>query len=219
MAFDGFTPDTFAFYAELILNNNREWWMANKIRYETTVKLPILALMEELEPEFGLAKLYRPYRDTRFSGGKDPYKENAAVSVFGKSSTGLYFELNANGLEIGGGYWMPGKDQIERFRHNADDVRLFGDLEATVEELAEHGFGLWQGDALKTTPRGFAADHPRIELLRLKHMVVNKTIAPADWMYEPAAAQRIMEEWRTVQIWNEWLAETIGPSTEPPRTR
>lgn len=219
MDFDGFTHDSFNFYADLSVNNNREWWLANKSRYEDNVRLPILALLDVLEPEFGRPKLYRPYRDTRFSGGKDPYKENAAVSVFGKAFTGLYFELNQSGLEIGGGYWMPGKDQLERFRHVADDLRLYGDLEATIEELEAKGFNLWQGDALKTTPRGFAADHPRIGLLRLKHMVMTKTYSPADWMFESAAAERIASEWRTVNLWNDWLAEAVGPSNEPARTR
>jgi len=219
MSFQGFSPDSFLFYSDLTANNNREWWLANKKRYETVIKNPILALIEELEPEFGLAKLYRPYRDTRFSGGKDPYKENAAVSVFGVSSTGLYFELNARGLELGGGYWMPGKDQLARFRHNADDIRLFGDLEATVEEMQDHGFELWQGDALKTNPRGFDSSHPRIGLLRLKHMVVTKTIAPEEWMFDADAARRIAQEWQKVGIWNEWLASAVGPSLEPARSR
>jgi uncharacterized protein (TIGR02453 family) len=218
MSFSGFRPESFAFYGELAQNNNRDWWLANKARYETEVREPILALLEELAPEFGACKLYRPYRDTRFSGNKDPYKENAAVSVFGPGSTGLYLELNANGLDFGGGYWLPGKDQLTRFREIIDDVRLHGDLEATIEELAEDDFELYRADALKRMPRGYPIDHPRIELLRLQHMVMFKVVPPSQWMFGPEAAEILAEQWRKVQVWNEWLAEAIGPSSQP-RTR
>ena len=219
MTFEGFSPAAFEFYAELEQNNNREWWLANKARYESVVRAPILALMEDLAPEFGAFKLYRPYRDTRFSGNKDPYKENAAMSVFGRGSTGLYLELNAKGLDFGGGYWQPGKDQLAHFRETIDDLRLYGDLEATIEELAEDGFELYRIDALKSMPRGYRADHPRIDLLRLQHMVMFKVVAPADWMFGPEAAEMLAQQWRKVNVWNEWLASAIGPSTQPPRSR
>lgn len=217
--FSGFTPDSFGFFAELEANNNKVWWEANKARYEASVRGPLLALLEQVATEFGTSKVYRPYRDTRFSGDKTPYKDRAAAAVFGKSGTGLYIEVSARGLDLGGGYWMPGKDQLERFRSVADDVRLFGDLEATVEELEAAGFGMYQQDALKTAPKGFAADHPRIHLLRLKHMVVEKLIAPQEWMYLPTAADEIRNQWLQVMVFNDWLASMVGPSTEPPRSR
>ncbi|MEY2915915.1 MAG: hypothetical protein RL454_844 [Actinomycetota bacterium] len=219
MSFDGFRADSFDFFTELEVNNNKVWWEANRARYEASIRGPLMALLDEIAGEFGVPKVYRPYRDTRFSGDKTPYKDRAAAAIFGKSGTGLYLEVSAKGLDLGGGYWMPGKDQLERFRSIADDVRLFGDLEATVEELADAGFGLYQQDALKSAPRGFTPDHPRIHLLRLKHMVVEKLQAPADWMYLPTAAGVIASEWRKVQIWNDWLASMVGPSNEPPRAR
>lgn len=219
MAFEGFTPDSFAFFTELEVNNNKAWWEANKARYEASVRGPLLALLDQIAGEFGVPKVYRPYRDTRFSTDKTPYKDRAASAVFTKASTGVYMEISARGLDLGGGYWMPGKDQIERFRSVVDDVRYFGDLEATIEEMQEAGFALYQGEALKTAPRGFAADHPRINLLRLKHMVLESQTAPADWMYQASAAEEIAMRWRKVMIWNEWLVENVGPSTEPPRPR
>lgn len=219
MAFEGFSKDSFEFFAELEVNNNKAWWEANKARYETSVRAPLLSLLEDIAAEFGVAKVYRPYRDTRFSLDKTPYKDRAAAAVFGKSATGFYVEVSARGLDLGGGYWHPGKDQIDRFRTLVDDVRYFGDLEATVEEMEEAGFGIYQADALKTAPRGFSADHPRINLLRLKHMVIERMEAPAEWMYQPSAASVIAERWRTVGIWNDWLVENLGPSTEPPKPR
>jgi uncharacterized protein (TIGR02453 family) len=217
--FLGFGSDIVAFYSELESNNNKLWWEANKKRYESSVRAPLTALMETIAPEFGAAKLYRPHRDTRFSADKTPYKTNASASVFGKSGTGYYLEISARGIEVGGGYWMPGRDQLERFRTVVDDNRNYGDLEATVEELESKGFELYQQDALKTAPKGFATDHPRIHFLRLKHLVVGQTIAPQPWLYEPAAAQHIAELWRDIRDWNDWLVSMVGPTTEPERTR
>lgn len=219
MTFSGFTGDTFAFFDELALNNNKPWWEDNKARYERVVRQPLAALMEHLEPEFGVGKLYRPYRDTRFSLDKTPYKDRSAAAVFGQAGTGFYLEVSAAGLDLGGGYWQPGKDQVDKFRDVINDVRLYGDLEATIEEMQELGFDLYQQDALKTAPRGYDADHPRIHLLRLKHMVVEKKVEPADWLYRPEAADWVTEQWRSVAIWNDWLAESVGPSIHGPRPR
>ncbi|MFM7030658.1 MAG: DUF2461 domain-containing protein [Micrococcales bacterium] len=214
-----FTADTFAFFEELQENNNKAWWEANKARYEKSVRGPLLEVLDLVAGDYGTAKVYRPYRDTRFSTDKTPYKDRAAAAVFGNSGTGYYLEISARGIDVGGGYWMPGKDQLERFRSVADDVRLFGDLEATVEELEAAGYGMYQQDALKTAPKGFTPDHPRIHLLRLKHMVVEKLIAPADWLALDDAGQALRIEWERVRVWNEWLAAMVGPSTEPPRAR
>lgn len=219
MTFEGFQPDSFAFFTELEVNNNKAWWEANKARYESVVRGPLMALLDEVAGEFGTPKVYRPYRDTRFSADKTPYKDRAASAVFGRSGTGVYLEISARGLDLGGGYWMPGKDQLERFRSVIDDPRYFGDLEATIEELEEWGFKTYTVDALKTTPRGFAADHPRIHLLRLKHMVMERIEEPTEWMYQPEAASRIADLWRKANEWNTWLIENVGPSTEPPRAR
>jgi len=219
VTFAGFTSDSFGFFAELETNNNKAWWEANKVRYEEQVRQPLLALLDQVAGEFGVSKVYRPYRDTRFSGDKTPYKDRAAAAVFGKSGTGVYLEISARGLDLGGGYWMPGKDQVDRFRALVDDPRYFGDLEATIEELQEFGFGLYTADALKTAPKGFAKDHPRIELLRLKHMVMERLQAPSEWMYSPDAAGQVHELWLKVAEWNDWLIENVGPSTEPPRPR
>jgi len=219
VAFEGFSPDSFHFYSELEQNNTKVWWEANKARYETHVRKPLTELLEQLAPEFGSGKVYRPYRDTRFSLDKTPYKDRAAAALFGAGATGLYIEVSARGLDLGGGYWMPGKDQLDKFRDLINDPRYFGDLEAEVETQAEAGFQLYQGDALKTAPRGFTEDHPRIHLLRLKHMVQEKQQVPAEWMYTAAAADRIATEWRVVTEWNQWLLDNVGPSSLAPRPR
>ena len=75
----GLHPDAFAFYAELQQNQNREWWLANKRRYDENVKAPIERLVDALAGEFGPLKIFRPYKDVRFSADKRPYKDHLGL--------------------------------------------------------------------------------------------------------------------------------------------
>jgi len=82
--FEGIPSAAFRFYEELEENNNREWWLEHKDTYDAAVKEPLAALLSELEPEFGPAKIFRPYRDTRFSKDKTPYKTNLGATTRAK---------------------------------------------------------------------------------------------------------------------------------------
>ena len=84
----GIPADAVAFYAELEANNTKDWWTANKERYERSVREPFAALTDALADEFGEARIFRPYRDVRFSADKTPYKTNAAATV-GRPPPGL----------------------------------------------------------------------------------------------------------------------------------
>ena len=79
MAFGGFGRGALAFYDDLEATNSREWWLANKKRYEDEIRRPMEELLEDVSSEFGEAKLFRPNRDTRFSKDKTPYKTNIAA--------------------------------------------------------------------------------------------------------------------------------------------
>jgi uncharacterized protein (TIGR02453 family) len=215
MSFTGFNPDTFQFFRELSDNNNRDWWLANKARYEANVRQPILDLIDAIGGEYGTVKTFRPNRDTRFSSDKDPYKEQIAFVAYGPSGNACYLQLSAEGLFVAGGYWQPGKDQLERFRAIVDDNKLFGDLEATIDEISEAGFEISQEGALKTAPRGFDPEHPRINLLRLKSLAISKSIPIQEWFFTADALERIRAEWDSVMIWNEWVADNVGATTEP----
>lgn len=217
--FGGIDPDAFAFYAELAARGDKPWWLANKQRYEERVRGPMEALAAELEPEFGPVKIFRPYRDVRFSADKTPYKDHFGMVTTPADGFAHYLQVGADGLLSGGGVYQPQADQLARFRGLVDDPREFGDLEATLEELAEAGFTPFDGDALATAPRGFSIDHPRIHLLRRKNLAVGHREEPAEWMLEPAALEAIRERWRTVSIWIDWLRENVGPSDRPARSR
>lgn len=215
MSFTGFHPDAFQFFRELSDNNNRDWWLENKARYEANVRQPILDLIDAIGGEYGTVKTFRPNRDTRFSANKDPYKEQIAFVADGPSGNACYLQLSAQGLFVAGGYWQPGKDQLERFRAIVDDNKLFGDLDATIDEISEAGFEISQEGALKTAPRGFDPEHPRINLLRLKSLAISKSIPIQEWFFTADALERIRAEWDSVMIWNQWVADNVGATTEP----
>src|SRR5215470_11178237 len=107
MRFDGFGAGAPRFFDELAENNTRDWWQANKARYESEVRAPLEYLLDDLAGEFGEAKVFRPNRDTRFSADKSPYKTAAGAVIHGAEGTGtvgtLYVQLSATGLMTGGG--------------------------------------------------------------------------------------------------------------------
>jgi len=214
MSFSGFPPDLVEFYVGLEADNSRAYWQAHKTVYETAVRAPLEALAAELEDEFGAAHIYRPYRDIRFSADKRPYKENAAMSVSDNAGGGYYLSVSADGLFLGGGYWRPSRDQLQRWREAVDDAHTADKLERLLDRLGKAGYPLQTEEALKTVPRGFPRDHPRADLLRRTSLTVGRHHEPGQWMHEPALLDRVREGWRQVRRWGEWLTEHVGPARE-----
>ncbi len=213
----GIDADAFAFYAELESNQTKDWWLANKQRYDTRVKAPVERLVDALGGEFGPLKIFRPYKDVRFSADKRPYKDHLGLATADDSAATYYLQLSQHGLMLAGGLYQPAREQLARFREIVDDNRLVGDLEATLEEVGESGFTIMTGDALATAPRGFSVDHPKIALLRLKRLAIAAAHAPADWMTGPELVDRVRAAWRTVRIWNNWVAENLPTAVEATR--
>lgn len=208
MEFSGLDPDAVAFFAELRTDNTKRWWAQNKERYERAVRRPFEALGAQLQPEFGAVKIFRPYRDVRFSADKSPYK--LQIGMVSQSPIAHYLQLSEDALLVGGGRYDVPPAALARFREIVVDPRLVGDLKSTLDDLAEHGFELMRDDALKTAPRGYPADHPRVDLLRVRHLAVGRTEPVADWMWTPGALGTIAAQWRIVSDWCEWLRENLG---------
>jgi uncharacterized protein (TIGR02453 family) len=221
MRFDGFGPGALRFYDELAENNERSWWHANKDRYESEIRAPLEYLLADLTDEFGEGKVFRPNRDTRFSADKSPYKTAAAAVVNGPEGTiaTLYMQLSATGLMVGGGCYHPARDQLARLRAAIADERTGTEVERIIAGIERDGGGPGHGDKLKTAPRGYAADHPRIELLRMKGLVALFDHPPAPWLHHAKARDQVAENWRSLGPLNAWLDRHVGPSTEPPDLR
>jgi uncharacterized protein (TIGR02453 family) len=208
VGFEGLDRDAVSFYAELRANNTKTWWTANKARYDTAVRGPFETLGAELEPEFGAVKIFRPYRDVRFSADKTPYKLH--IGMVSQARVAHYLQLSEDGLMLGGGMYDVPPAVLARFREAVDDPRTAEDLDALLAELRSAGFELLRDDALKTAPRGYRAGHPRVQLLQLRRLAVGRREPPADWMWTPDAYDIIADDWRTVSTWCAWLTQTLG---------
>lgn len=208
MGFDGLDPDAPRFFAELAADNTREWWTASKRRYDAVVRGPFEQLAAELEPEFGDLKIFRPHRDVRFSADKSPYKLHIGMVL--QAPIALYVQLSETGLLVGGGIYDVPAPALARFRELADGDRRGPEIEGVIAELGGHDLTLMTEGALRTAPRGYPIDHPRIELLRLTRLAVGRTEELAEWMWTPDAFDIVSDAWRSVSVWNRWLAENLG---------
>jgi uncharacterized protein (DUF2461 family) len=124
--------------------------------------------------------------------------------------------ISGTGLTVGSGYWMMADDQLARFRAAVDDDKAGPELEDAVAEMRAAKLDT-AGDSLKTAPRGYPRDHPRIELLRRKGLAGLREFEPAAWLRTAGAARRITDTWRAAAPLNAWLNRHVGPTTELPR--
>lgn len=206
MAFKGWPADALHFYEGLEADNSKAYWTDNKSIYDTCVRAPMDELLAELAPEFGAAKLFRPYRDVRFSRDKSPYKTAIAASLDG----GGYVQLSAEGLMAGCGMYHMEPDELERYRQAVVDDAAGSDLAAIVAKLRGKDITVVGHDELKTVPRGYPKDHPRADLLRYKGMVALQQWPPAPWLGTRKAKDCVTSFLRTAAPLNDWLAKHIG---------
>ena len=208
MAFKGWPDTALAFYEGLEADNSKAYWLDHKEVYERDVKAPMDALLAELTAEFGETKLFRPYRDTRFSRDKAPYKTAIAARI----GSG-YVQFSADGLFAGGGMYHMMPDQLTRFRQAIDADKSGRDLERVVAKVAKSGLDVHAPSELKTAPRGYPKDHPRVEMLRMKGLVAARSWEPAAWLGTAAAKKRVVETLRATKPLLEWLEANVGPTT------
>jgi uncharacterized protein (TIGR02453 family) len=216
-AFGGFPAWGVGFYQELEDNNTKEFWAANKARWEREVREPMLALVDALEDEFGPAKLFRPNRDIRFSADKSPYKTHQGAIAGPAAGVGYYVQISGDGLAVGGGFRTHSPAQTESFRRAiaAEDSGV--ELEALVGGLVGTGFDL-EGAALKTRPKGYDADHPRLDLLRRKEIMAIRRVGQPEWLATPEALEHVQASWRQIRPLVDWVTRhvavvrsTVGP--------
>jgi len=215
MSFAGFPPAALAFYEGLAADNSKVYWQANKAVYDDAVKGPMQQLLLDLA-EFGPFHIFRPYNDVRFAKGRPPYKEQ--IGAVGESQGGaiFYVAFSATGIIAGSGYYHMASDQLERFREAVDDDHRGAEVEAICARLEKKGFRIGAIDELKTAPRGYAKDHPRIAILRRKGLTAMMSWDPAEWMHTKAVVKKVRDAWNAAGEVNAWLDTHVGPSTLPP---
>lgn len=210
--FTGFHSDGFKYFRDLHLDNSKAFWEINRHRYEEHVKAPLQSLAAELSGTFGQAHLYRPYRDVRFSHDKRPYKERAAVSFGGRGPSavgGQYLQIAAEGLFVGVGSYIMLPEQLATYRRAVADDGHGSQLESIVESLTAAGYSI-EGDALKRTPRGFAADHPRVELLKRKGIFASSFWPAEEWMFHETALERVASTFAGAEPLATWLRARLA---------
>jgi uncharacterized protein (TIGR02453 family) len=209
MAFKGWPDSALAFYEGLEEDNSKAYWLDHKETYERDVKVPMDELLAELSPEFGEHKLFRPYRDTRFSRDKSPYKTAIAARI-GEG----YIQFSANGLFTGAGMYHMMPDQLARFRNAVAADASGRSLQKVIATLTKAGLDVHAMEELKTAPKGYPKDHPRIELLRKKGLVASRGWEPAAWLATAGAKKRVTDVLRATKPLLRWLDANVGPSDE-----
>lgn len=209
MAFDGIPHAAADFYARLELDNSKDFWAAHKGVYEEEVRAPMTALLEALEGEFGAGQVFRPHRDVRFAADKSPYKTHQGVYVQVAPRTGWYAEVSADGFRFGAGCYYMDSAALAAYRR-AVDAPSGGELERIVGDLRGAGWEV-AGTQLKTAPRGWSRDHPRIELLRHKEVTAMRWVEDADVVTTPALVDTVSSGWRELRPLVDWLGRVIPP--------
>src|SRR5436305_8472154 len=146
MAFKGWQAEGLEFFEGLEADNSKAYWQDHKADYEKLVKAPMEELLAELKKEFGEGRIFRPYRDVRFSKDKSPYKTNIAATL----SKGGYVSLSTEGLGAGSGYYGLMPDQLARYREAVADDRTGKPLARMGGEAMGSGVGGRAYAGLKT---------------------------------------------------------------------
>lgn len=202
--FTGFPVAALDFYDDLEVDNTKSFWAAHKTVWEEAVRAPMVALTDALAPEFGEAKVFRPYRDVRFAKDKTPYKTHQGAFVAAGPATGWYIQIGAPGVRVGAGFYEASGERLAAFREAVADDRTGPGLVKILATLERQG---WQvgGDRLKTSPRGYDADHPRIALLRHRSLTVGRDYGFEPFIHTPELLDRVRADWRVARPLVEWL--------------
>jgi uncharacterized protein (TIGR02453 family) len=205
MTFSGWPEEALEFYDGLAADNTKTYWTDNKAVYQEKVLRPMADLVEELAPEFGEPKIFRPYRDVRFSHDKTPYKTHIGAVIGGEG----YVQFSAEGLGAGAGMWEMDPGELARYRAAVASDRTGPELERIAAAIEREGITVHGHGALKSAPRGYPPDHPRIVLLRYKGLTTWRQWPVEPWLETSAAKDRIVVFFRTSRPLAIWLNDHV----------
>jgi len=209
VGFEGFPVAALDFYDDLEVDNTRSFWEAHKAVYQESVLAPMKALTEALEPEFGKAKIFRPYRDVRFAKDKTPYKTHQGAFTAVAPETGFYVEVSPRGVRTGGGCYWFNPERLAAFRAAVVHDTYGAELEKLLKAVQHKGYELG-GDKLKTKPRGYDADHPRIDLLRHKSLTLGRSLGFEPVIHTAELLDLVRQDWRAIRPVVDWIGRNAG---------
>lgn len=210
---------TFQFLRDLKENNDRDWFAANKPRYQTAHAEAVAfaeTLMDKMSHHDDLVKmsgkqsLFRIYRDVRFSKNKQPYKAHFSGQM--KRATkwlrgGYYFHLEPENVFLAGGFWKPERDDLKRIREElATDPQPLRDI--INHKDFQKTFGGLTGDQVKTAPRGFAKDHPSIDLLRYKQFIAVQKFTDSE-VFQSDFADKLISSFLKMRPFFNYMSEVL----------
>ena len=218
--FVGMPDEGLAFLEDLEERNTKEFFDANKGLFKEQVQAPFAALVEAAAgrlrrsvPELGPPKVFRIYRDLRFSKDKTPYKTSLSASVPSRPAddgdgagvgTGFYVNVGPAGLYTASGLYHPARPELERVRAAIADEATGPELEAILGKAAGKGLEPWL-DPLQRMPKPWPADHPRAHLLKGRSLVLNRRHERAPWLQTAELLDRLLADWKAMIPFNRWL--------------
>lgn len=208
-AFTGFPEAALDFYDDLEVDNTKAFWEAHKEQYQAAVRAPMVALTDALERDFGAAKIFRPFRDVRFAKDKTPYKTHQGAFVGAGPACGWYAEIAARGFRTGAGFYDASAADLAKIREAMADEDKGQQLQRILAKLAKAGFEIG-GDRLKTSPRGYGADHPRIELLRHRSLVLMRDYGFEPIIHTADLVASVRKDWKATRPLVDWICARLG---------
>jgi uncharacterized protein (TIGR02453 family) len=222
--FEGFADRDGRFFRALATHQTRPWFDAHRHEYEAGWAAPMKALLVEVRdridrffPHLPLAepKVFRIYRDVRFSKDKSPYKTHiggyVAVEGGGRGpavASPLYLHIAGTERFACAGHYMMDADQLARFRRAVLDERRGASLATLAKKLVRAGYAVGSHETLAKVPRGIDPAHPRADLLKRKGIIVTFPALPRELLVSRGLVDWLVKQVKPIVPLVEWLAET-----------
>ena len=225
MKFTGFDRDAIAFLHELAIEMNRDWFEANKARYQAVWVDPMTALLEHVAGKLakayapvklGAPKLFRIYRDTRFSKDKSPYKTHVAGQIpittkkpIDGGCSALYIHLGVDEEFLGCGTYFFDPKQLPRWRKLVAADKTGKPLAQLVNKLRGAGYAVGGHEDYKKVPKPYADDHPRAEFFRMRGLTGGLPDIPKGMLHQPRLADWLVAQLAPTVPLVRWLHQNM----------
>ncbi len=209
------TPQTLRFLKDLKKNNNRPWFQKNKDRYtdwHTNGKAFLSALRDEMTKidRIEKSKVYRIYKDVRFSKDKTPYKTHMAISLAREKPYlrgGYYLHIEPEESFVACGFWGPNPHDLALIRSNIDiDPQAM--RKAITASSIKNLFGELQGQTVKTAPKGYPRDHPDIDLLRHKQFYFTRRF-DTDTVLSDGFLKEVVKSFKGIRPFFDYMSDIL----------
>jgi len=209
-----FTSRAFRFFRQLKRNNRKPWFEDHREEYEHQVREPMRELIEEMDVRLARIapeicgdirrSMFRINRDIRFSADKSPYKTSISAGI-----RGHYVHLSPDGLYVGAGMYKPEPAVLQRFRAAIADDTSGRALQRIVTALRRKGYDVGTHESVRSAPKGYSADHPRIGFLRMKDIHAGKRFAPDATLSTRKVLDRIRRVMTDLEPFNDWIKRHV----------